>query len=111
MEKKTAIHCEYYEIEELVNKYIKPEGWVGKSKYDKFYNMSADLESGNDASHEFDVSTEFDDEDDLERIQEYIDGCINEYNYPHTFMTQAFLVRLCQLGYLEPGEYVIRISW
>jgi len=111
MKKKNTIHCSYSEIEALVYKHIKPEGWVGKSEYSEFYSLPCDLEANNDTSYEITVTDQFDDEDDSERIKEYCNGYISGYGYPHTYMTQSFMVRLCQLGFLEPGEYVINISW
>lgn len=93
MEKKTVISADEQEIVELIQKHIS-------TKYD---SIVAAEEIGN---QDWTTSVELPDEFDKEGVNEVILGkCWGQYK------TRSILNVLCQMGKLEPGDYVIDCTW
>ena len=70
--------------------------------YGKYIEM---LESPNDTTHEFDVDGNLD-EDDQEALEKAIKkGYLEYYRYG------VILNDLVRQGLMEPGQYLVRVSW
>ena len=73
-------------------------------EYGHLFEFAVDQESGNDTYYAFSVEREL---DDYERkyIQEF------EKTGTGVYLARALLNDLCIKGKIEPGEYLIRVSW
>jgi hypothetical protein len=103
MKKKTVIEIGYHEFEEIVAKAygLRP------GEYEFVFTQ----ECGNDSSHEFEQEVEpFDpnnvlDKYDLEKLAKIKSGDIPQY-------TNHIIFRdLVNRGILEPGAYIVQVSW
>jgi hypothetical protein len=114
MESKTVIVADYYEIEELAHKHLGLEPDVQKWDAEKAkfirplrpYSFVATQECGNDTCHEFIVCRPEDDSyNDSEEYDNVRAGDVEVLN------NDVVLNLLCEGGFLEPGEYIVRVSW
>lgn len=70
--------------------------------YDESYEFAAIQEAGNDSSHEFGVTGDLDDYDE-EDAQGIRNGVVRD--------NWLLFNVLCADGYIEPGNYIVRVSW
>ena len=64
------------------------------------------LESPNDTTHEYSIEGEGLDDYDQETLNEAIEsGGLEDWNY------DLVLEDLCEKGYVQPGKYLVRMSW
>lgn len=93
--KETIIRVEYYDLEEFASKIYGLQE----------YNFAAVEECGNDSSHSFDVDGNLDDYDveEAEKIK-------NEHTVD-SYQNYILLNLLCKEGHIEPGNYLINVSW
>lgn len=96
MRKNTVIECEYQEIEDII-----------KSTYGRDFDLINDLECCNDTQHTFTVEKGKNEkyEWNKNKLARWIET--GEGN----FITCMILDDLCDKGVLEPGEYLINVSW
>lgn len=91
MQKKTYIELEYHEFESMVY-----ENFPYASKYE----YAPDEECSNYTKQSYDV-----------------DGVLDKYdsqkleNKQTSFMASVFLNKMCADGIIEPGRYLINVSW
>lgn len=105
-EKKVIFEVQYQDLESFVKEiYPKTRGGI-KSKYDDGYSFVATQECGNDCSFSFKVDDEKMDEYDQEDWNKFKEtGGVPDYN------NALLLQGLCIEGHIEPGEYLIEVSW
>jgi hypothetical protein len=102
LKKETVITIEYGELEDIVNKAYSITD----------YEFVAVEECGNDSSHRFDVGEikPFDPENvldkyDLEKLEKVKAGKVPTYSNHIIFRD------LVNRGILEPGTYIVEVSW
>lgn len=93
--KKTVIEVEYGDLERFVKETYKQ----------KEYSFVAAQECGNDSSHSFSIEKELLDEYD----QKKLDAFTKTGKYG--FINHTVLQDLVNRDLIEPGNYVIRVSW
>lgn len=95
--KVSYIEVEYGDFEALVMETYDLDEW----------SFVADIECGNDSSHDFTI-----DEDDTvspwdkDKIRKFI-----ESNGTTGYMTQALLADMHNKGLISPGNYLIQVCW
>lgn len=94
MIKKQIIEMEYSELEELVKKVYGIE-----------WSLVADQELGNDSSYSVEISKEEIDGYEIGRLEAWKKGKFVGWLAPW------IMTDLCNNGHLEPGDYLIQISW
>ena len=95
MERKVYITCTDSEIDALVRKAF------GSTEYE----FRCDQECSNDSHYIFDVKMGPLDEDE----QEDLDTFIATGN--GAWLTRTIFKHLCNKGIMEPGEYLVNVSW
>ena len=92
--KRTVFWVDYYDFNSFVN-----------DIYGIDYSFTASEESGNDTTHAFN------------KIDGKVDACDQEdldlfkTNEKQSYMARILLNNLCKNGYIEPGDYLIKVSW
>lgn len=101
MKKTTVIKMGYHELEALVHEKF---GF-------KEYEFACVEECGNDSSHSFDVDGELD-KWDKETLDQWENGnpSMKNKHFVH-YSNGVILNALCFHEIIEPGEYIIRVSW
>lgn len=99
--KRSIIDMDYNELEDLVNKVYGND----KSRRNGGFCFQADMECGNDTTHEFSVTGNLEDED-----PEYVEA-IRAGNFNKSWLTGTILNMLCVEGHIEKGNYLISISY
>lgn len=94
VEKKTLFVVDYNDLDSFISK-----------TYGREYEIVADLELMNDMSKSTIVKKEPLDQWDLNNLHEWITTGRKNWMF-HTLMTD-----LCNRELIEPGEYLIEISW
>ena len=89
--KSTAFKIYYGDLEQLT-----------EQVYGKYIEM---LESPNDTTHEFDVTGQLDKYDE----QTLYKAC--ELGYLECYRYDVILNDLVRQGLIEPGQYLVRVSW
>ncbi len=76
-----------------------------KYPFIKDYEFACVQESGNDTSYTFNVNGKLDkwDLEDWDKIKS--SGTV------HNYRNRLVLNKLCADGHIEPGEYLIKVSW
>ncbi len=94
--KINIIEVDYNEVENLV---MEKYPWATK------YDFPCMQETSNDTSHTFDIDGELDEYDlkDWEELKKN-NGYLNYRN-------SLILNKLCADGHIEPGEYLVNVSW
>lgn len=96
---------DYADLDAFVNAVYKFEK-DGDQPWSEYpYSFIAAEECGNDVSIEFYVTGEFGDFDVVEHdrwVQSGGKGWVSNYNVMND---------LCRMGYLESGDYIVRVSW
>lgn len=93
--KKIIFKVNYKDLEKFVSEI-----------YDLYdYSFAAVEECGNDSTHEFNIDGKIDDydTDDIENI-------LNSKSV-NTYQNDLVLNLLCRGGHIEPGTYLISVSW
>jgi hypothetical protein len=91
MKTKLVVECDYSEIEALAEKHYGAKG----------YSFVAVQECGNDSSHSFRVSNKMG-KKEAEQIRK---GKIPNYH------NGDLLNCLCADGFIEAGDYVVKVCW
>ena len=86
---------EYYDIDNFV-----------KQVYGYDFSIAASEELKNDSQKTFLVKKEELDEYEKETIEVFM-----KCGEDHGFMTGVLLNDLCNKGFIEPGEYLVNVSW
>ena len=95
--KKVVFATDYSDVENLIKKVyghdyeIMPMEEVGSSQYAATYTQNVSKMQLSD--HEV----------------EEVNGLRN--GKPHMFSLNAILSDMCNMGYIEPGEYIIDVNW
>jgi len=93
-ESRTIFEVDYHELEREV-----------KEAFGVDWNFAAAQEANNDTMNEFSVDgTLYDYE--REEIAAFIDG-----THDGDYLASALMNELCRLGRIEPGTYMVRVSW
>lgn len=94
MKTKLVVECDYNEIEALAEKHYGAKG----------YSFVATQECGNDSSHSFSVTNKLDnwEKKEAEKIRQ---GKIPTYH------NSTLLNCLCADGFIEAGDYVVKVCW
>lgn len=103
VEKKVTYHVGYSEVERAITDYFtQNHGFSGE-----YYEIPDLEEASNGVSLEFNIDGKLSD-----REQEDIDKAIQAKTFSKSkWRTRLFLDYLCKNGVIEPGDYVIRVSW
>lgn len=104
MKKETFITMDYHEFDELVNKNLFPQ-FLG-NKYHAFYEVVAYEELNNDTVHSLSGIDGVFDEYDEELLREILATGKNMH-----YSAALLLNELCRRGIVEPGDYLIEVSW
>jgi hypothetical protein len=91
-EEKTAIHCEYSDVEDLIQKEYDASNW----------QIAVEEECGNDVTLEFDVKKG-------KNTNVYEKKVIEEKRW--SYNTCVFLNDLADRYVIPEGLYLIRVSW
>lgn len=91
MRKTTYIELEYHEFESMVYKNFP---------YAYDYEYAPDEECNNNTKQSYDIDGILD-KDDYERLEKK----------EKSFMASVFLNKMCEDGIIEPGRYLINVSW
>lgn len=91
VETKKTFHIDAFDMEDIT-----------ESVYGVRIEM---LESPNDTTHEYSVDANLDNYD-----QEKLDNAIKNGHMAH-YLYGVILSDLCKKGYIEAGEYFLRMSW
>lgn len=75
--------------------------------FNKQWEWVAVEECGNHSSQEYIVYSAISDKDRA-KVDEWLFG---DLKYPHTYTNNNILNRLCELGLIPAGDYVIDSSW
>lgn len=102
---RTYFVIDYSELEQMIIDKYKPD-YAPEEPWRTFYSVPAVLECGNDTSHEFFIDGEIDEWDQAD-----LGRWVGEPNaawapMPHIFLNQFVIDRA-----IEPGWYLIRVSW
>ncbi len=89
---ETVYEVQWYWVEELVQK-----------EYGVDLQFQAAMECGNDTTHRMNVSGVVDDPDEL---QDFLNGGYSDFS-----TTELVMNDLCKNGKLEPGIYLVEISY
>lgn len=100
--KKVVFKIEYRNFEDLIKTELK--NLFDYAKMDN-YNFVADCEGSNDSTHSFHVG------ENLEKDYEYEEGIENIKEGSFGFSTDNLLAILAHHKVIEPGEYIVRVSW
>lgn len=95
MKKVTYIECEYHEIENLVIDHLGLED----------YEFPCIQESSNDTSHTFRIDGKISKYD-----EEYLKKILSTKKAT-PFSNYILMNELCRRGVIEPGEYLVNVSW
>ena len=72
--------------------------------YGHQFEMAANEEWSNDSAHEFTVTPDVD-EWDRGKVDDFVKGT------EHPNITGALLNDMCKRGLIEPGKYLVKVSW
>jgi hypothetical protein len=98
--KKVVLEVDYIDLDEAITTFLKSKSFTNKD-FDKFgYESTAENEWNNDCQHSFEVYAELPDVYDQEKLS------ANEEP-----STNALLNWMCADGLIEPGEYLVNVSW
>lgn len=95
IKKETVFTCEYHDIEKLIQDTYGIEE----------YNLPCIECCSNDTSLTYTIDKTPLREYQEKRIKEFIEEPNKEY------MTQTFMGDLCNKDIIEPGKYVVNVSW
>lgn len=94
-EKVERFEVDYSELEVMV-----------KEVYGINYEYPCDMECNNDTSQTFNIDGKIDDYHRM-NIKEWLESNGTKGNY----MGRELLNDLCANGYIEPGKYLVKVSW
>ena len=92
--KRMTFHAEYYELEDLIQKVFK-----------QTFSLVADQELKNDTTWSWEVTDKYFDEYDIKEVLNFF------VTGNGTYIAQSLMDFMYMVGIIEPGEYVINISW
>ena len=97
-------------IETLKNVYVMEDRYLDqlvKDNYGHDLDFCAVMECGNDTVHLFrGINGKMEDKWDIQEFAEFITEGKSRYSTP-----DQVLQDLCKKGIIEPGNYVIKVSW
>ena len=102
MKKETVITCEYSELDELISK-----------RFEIDYELMAQNEVGSSqyaAVWEYDISL-WEDYDSKTAVETYHEALSEVEDYDGFYDFETYVHILCYEGALEPGKYMIGVSW
>lgn len=94
---KTIKEIDYYDLDNIITEFLKSKKYSDKNFDKNGYECIAENEWSNYQSHSFDIEPELPDEEDQKNIR-YLG-------------TGEILNWMCFDGIIEPGEYLVNISW
>ncbi len=98
--KRVVLEVDYNDLDEAITTFLKSKSFTNNN-FEKYgYESVAENEWTNDCQHSFGVSARLPDESTLKRL--------NENREPST---GALLDWMCADGLIEPGEYLVTVSW
>lgn len=107
--KRSILEVDYCELEETITEYFKEfHGFDPKQNNNQSFYFTAMQECGNDSYHDFSFIDGELSEDDLEDLQKVID---KKDFYEAKYNTGLFLNYLCSKGVIDPGDYLVWVSW
>jgi len=93
-EKVVVYKVDYNQIEKLIREFCG-----------QWFSIPHDQESSNDSTINLTVKKDELNEWEEQSVTDFIE------TGEHTFLLQSFMTYLCNIGYVNEGNYVIDVSW